>query len=357
MSPWRFWRKRMPSLEPEVGKEGKGEDKGKGEGLGRREFLKMGACAVTFFGLGLYRCTPGDDPSPYTASGRPRAESTPDSRLPILWVEAGVCTGCGVSLLNSADPAAESLVPGLRLEFQETLMDGYGEAALNNLQEVRETFAGEYLLVVDGAVPMGSSAGMTVLGADREGNEITAVDLIQGLGQDCAAAMALGTCAAFGGIPTAAPNPGGYRPLVDVLGDETPLVRIPGCPPHPDWMVGALTALLTDGAGSLETDGLDRPLDFFGATVHSGCPRLPSYVSQDFATKPGDPTRCLYGVGCKGVFAKGDCPSRLWNGRSFCVAANHPCLACTAPGFPDAREDVGPEGQEASSPFFEELER
>jgi hydrogenase small subunit len=119
-----------------------------------------------------------------------------------------------------------------------------------------------------------------------------------------------------------------------------------------------LTALLRGEA--IDLDSLGRPISFFGKTVHDGCPRRDFFTANDFARAPGDPIRCLFKVGCKGTMARGDCPTRLWQGRSYCIKVNHPCIGCTSPGFLDARptvdgKDVGNEGQ-AASPFAEALE-
>jgi len=65
---------------------------------------------------------------------------------------------------------------------------------------------------------------------------------------------------------------------------------------------------------SIEMDSLGRPTSFFGKTVHDECPRLERFTASDFALAPGDPARCLFKLGCKGMMARGDCPSRLWQG-------------------------------------------
>jgi Ni,Fe-hydrogenase I small subunit len=116
----------------------------------------------------------------------------------------------------------------------------------------------------------------------------------------------------------------------------------------------ALTTLLR--GESVALDELGRPTLFFAETVHDHCPRLARFALREFATAPGDPSRCLYQVGCKGTRARGDCPTRLWQGRSYCIKANHPCIGCTAPGFLNARptvdgKSVGAEGL-ATSPLY-----
>jgi Ni,Fe-hydrogenase I small subunit len=107
---------------------------------------------------------------------------------------------------------------------------------------------------------------------------------------------------------------------------------------------------------TIELDKLGRPIHAFGTTVHGLCPRLDRFRAADFASAPGDEKRCLCRVGCKGMQARGDCPSRLWQGRSYCIKANHPCIGCTSPGFLDARATVDGQDMQGeglpTTPFY-----
>jgi hydrogenase small subunit len=292
----------------------------------------------------------------HKGSGRGHSGQSGDDRVPLLWLEASVCTGCGSSLLGCMAPPAEDLLPQLRLEFQETLMERFGSAAIDRLLASAKAHPRGFVLIVDGAIPKGPAAGMTTVGTDARGQEQTAASLVADLAPRAARVVALGTCACFGGIPGSAPSTGTQVSVAEVTG--TAPIRIPGCPPNPFWIVGALAALLRGDA--LELDSLGRPKAFFAQTVHDRCPRREQFEAGDFARAPGDPTSCLLKVGCKGMMAQGDCPSRLWQGRSYCIKANQPCIGCTAPGFLDARptvdgRDVGREGR-AATPFYKELE-
>lgn len=326
--------------------------------LARRDFLRFGAAGVAVLVL-----------VPSAACHGQKWSSIEDEQRTILWVETGVCTGCACSLLDSTAPPAERLISDLPLLFQETLMATCGSQAIDHLLTSAHAHAGDFLLVVDGAVPTGGARRMTTVGArvqDEEGveggeraaeqGEWTAEELVRKLAAQAAGVIALGTCASFGGIPGSAPNTGVYASVADVIG-RTP-VRIPGCPPNASWIVSALKTLLR--GDSLELDDLGRPSAFFARTVHDACARRDRFLAGDFAALPGDPTRCLLKVGCKGMMAHGDCPSRLWLGRSYCIKANHPCIGCTAPGFLDPRptvdgRDVGLEGQPAT-PFWKAIE-
>ncbi|MHC4789243.1 MAG: NADH-quinone oxidoreductase subunit B family protein [Planctomycetota bacterium] len=156
----------------------------------------------------------------------------------LVWLQAGGCTGCSVSFLNSAHPSTrnllvDQLLPGvhLSLKYHCTVMAGQGEAALRILDGLPR---GDFVLVMEGSLPK-RELFCTVGCAN--GEELTAMDKFLQLAPEAALVLAVGTCSSFGGIPAGAPNPGGYRSAGDVMeehGIETPLLNVPGCPPHPD---------------------------------------------------------------------------------------------------------------------------
>ncbi len=315
----------------------------KGVGVGRRDFLRLSLGGLTVLCFPLQGCG-GEDPDAIPAG----------PTLPVVWIETGICTGCGSSLLDCYAPPVELLLGKLELGFHETLMGHYGAGAMEHLQAFVQAHAGRFALVVDGAVPVGAAAPMTTLGTDAQGIEYSAQELVTTVAASAAAIVALGACACFGGIPGSAPGAGVYVSLTEAIGKK--VLRIPGCPPNPLWIGAVLDQLVAGVAPDL--DDLGRPKAIFGKTVHELCPRLPKFEAQSFATSPGDPSKCLLKVGCKGPIARGDCPTRAWHGRSFCIKAGHPCIACTAPGFLDARPSVdgiqvGQEGS-AASPFYKE---
>ncbi len=231
-------------------------------------------------------------------------------------------------------------------------MDGLGVLTTDRLLQSSTDLSGQYILIVDGSVSYDDKADVTVLGATSSGAALDAQTLIGQLATRALAVVALGTCASFGGIPSAAPNPGGHGSIARLVPAGKPFVRLPGCPPNPAWIVETLRAAVTQGPGALTLDALGRPVSAYGPLIHDVCPRRSHYDANNFATAPGDPVRCLVTVGCKGPTTHADCPTRLWNGRSTCINANHPCMGCASPGFPDARTDVGVEGEVASSPFY-----
>jgi hydrogenase small subunit len=214
-------------------------------------------------------------------------------------------------------------------------MGGAGALAMEQLRAAERGELGDFLLLLDGAIPTGKTAAMTTVGL-LDGKELSSLDLAVRLNDASVATLAVGTCASFGGIPSARPRPTGAVDLRTALGDDT-IIRVPGCPPHPDWI---LTTAIAAAAGRMvDLDELGRPRAIFRKTVHDECPRRPYFDRSDFASVPGDQTRCFFEVGCKGPFTNADCPTRLWHeGRTCCIAANHPCIGCAAPGFIDRKE-------------------
>jgi hydrogenase small subunit len=264
---------------------------------------------------------------------------------PVVWFQGAGCSGCSVSVLNSVSPKIQNVlvdevVPGqhVNLRFHPTVMAGSGEMTLKVLEETEQRLAGAYFLVVEGAVPTAAGGAYGTLG-ERGEKEIPIADRVEELGKKAVAVIALGTCAAFGGIPAGAPNPSGCMSVKDFFASrqvEVPVINVPGCPPHPDWFVGTLASLLLFGLPKPdELDALLRPKAFYGATVHEHCPRRAYFDEGKFARKLSDPG-CLLELGCKGPVTHADCSLRLWNGGvNWCIGAGSPCHGCVEPGFPD----------------------
>ena len=274
-------------------------------------------------------------------------------KYPIVWIQGAGCTGCSVSVLNAVSPRIQNLlldelVPGhqLNLMFHATIMAGQGEPVIEVLKDTEKNRKGGYILVVEGAIPTAEGGAYGSIG-ERAGKHLTIQQSVEELGKNAMLAIALGTCAAYGGIPAAKPNPTackGVKTVFDEKGIETPVVNIPGCPMHPDWFMGTVSVILFSGAEALELDELGRPRLFFGQLIHENCPRRADFDKGKFAQKLGEPG-CLYKLGCKGHYTYADCPLRQWNnGVSWCVKAGSPCLGCVEPEFPDG-----------TSPMYEKI--
>jgi hydrogenase small subunit len=274
--------------------------------------------------------------------------------LPVVYLQTAACSGCAVSLLNSASPTIKNVLidqiaPGvhINLRFHPVVMAAAGDLAIQAMEDTAKQKKDGFVLVVDGAV---STAGNAVYGAvgERNGKPVTMMQRVIELSRDALAVIALGTCAAFGGIPAAKPNPTNCQPVSKVLAANNikkPLINIPGCPPHPDWFVGTVASVILKGLPtSDDLDDLLRPKAFYGKLIHENCPRRAYFDEGKFAKKFGD-EGCLYELGCKGPITYADCPLRKWNsGTNWVIGAGAPCNGCTQPEFPDQ-----------TAPFYEKL--
>ena len=274
--------------------------------------------------------------------------------LPVVYLQTAACSGCAVTLLNTASPTIKNVLidqiaPGvhINLRFHPVIMAAAGELAVQAMEDTAKEKKGEYVLVVDGAVPMATDAVYGAVG-ERGGKPVTMLQRVTELAQDALAVIAMGTCASFGGIPAAAPNPTNAQSVKTVLdnkGIQKPLINIPGCPPHPDWFVGTVASVILYGLPTADDlDDLLRPKAFYGKLIHENCPRRAYFDEAKFAKKFGD-EGCLYELGCKGPITYADCPLRRWNsGTNWVIGAGAPCNGCTQPEFPDQ-----------TAPFYEKL--
>ena len=264
-------------------------------------------------------------------------------RHPVIWIQGQGCTGCSVSLLNStAPPIADVLLKVISLQFHPTVMAGEGEMSMENIYAVAEEYKGRFSIVVEGAIPTAEDGKYCILG-EAHHKEITMVDLVKEIAPKAGSVLAVGTCAAFGGIPAAEGNVTGATSVMDFLTYHrisTPVVNIPGCPPHPDWIVGSIVHLLEKGIPELDDDG--RPVLFYGENIHDNCPKLEAYEEGEMSEILSDPKGCRMDIGCKGPDTYADCYKRKWNsGMNWCID-NAVCIGCVESSFPDG-----------TTPFYE----
>jgi len=300
--------------------------------LTRRDFLKLSAGSTAALGLLLV--------------GFPNFEkllAASVAEVPVIWLQGGGCTGCSVSVLNNLSPKIQDIlvsqvIPGkhLSVRFHPTIMAASGDLALKTIEDTAK-IKGGYIIVVEGAIPAKDNGSYCEIG-ERDGHGITMLESMTTLGPDAMAVIAIGACSTFGGIPAAVPNTTGcvgVQALFNERGIKTPVINLPGCPPHPDWFVGTVASVLIGGLGSVELDDLGRPTAFYGKLIHDNCPRRGYFDEGKFARKFSEPY-CLYELGCKGPVTYADCPIRLWNsGTNWCVGSNSPCIGCCEPSFPD----------------------
>ncbi len=289
-------------------------------GVSRRGFLKF--CATT---ASLMALPPAMVPAIAAA-----LESA--KRPSVIWLSFQECTGCAEALTRSHSPTVEGLIfDTISLDYQHTLQAASGEAAEQAREEAMKANWGKYILVVDGSIPMGNPGYSTIAGMSN-------LDMLKDTAEGAAAIVAVGTCATFGGIPKANPNPTGAVSVSDIIKDK-PIINVSGCPPIPVVITGVLTHFLTFGSIP-ELDELGRPKVFYGNNIHDRCYRRPFYEKGKFAETFDDEGAkkgwCLFKLGCKGPVTYNACATTKWNeGTSFPIEAGHGCLGCSEPDFWD----------------------
>ncbi len=289
-------------------------------GVSRRGFMKY--CAATASLLAL----------PPSMIPRIAAALETARRPSVIWLSFQECTGCTESLTRSSSPTVESLIfDSISLDYHHTLQAASGDAAEAARHAAMKENEGQYLVLVDGSIPLGNPGYSTIAG-------ISNVDMLHETIEGAAAVVAIGSCAAFGGIPGANPNPTGAVSVQDIVKDK-PIVNVPGCPPIPMVITAVLAQFLTFGQLP-ELDIYGRPVAFFGQTIHDRCYRRPFYEQGRFAESFDDEGArkgwCLFKLGCKGPIAYNACATLKWNsGTSFPIEAGHPCLGCSEPNFWD----------------------
>ncbi len=285
----------------------------------RRKFLKLSAKLAAMMGL--------------SASAVPKIAEALDEiasgTLPVLWLQGLSCSGCSVSLMNSEDPGPlRILTRYLSLLFHSTLSTATGHTGMEIIN--RSIDLGGYSLIVEGSVPLGMPE------ACRMGEELF-TDQLARAAMKADAVIAVGSCAASGGIPGAENNPTGAVSVPAFLqekGIQKPVIRIPGCPAHPDWLVGVIAHVVKMGIPPLDAE--HRPKMFFSRLIHDICPRFADYERERFAKTFSD-EGCFFKLGCLGPLTHADCSLRLWNGgTNFCINAGSPCIGCAAEDFPQA---------------------
>jgi hydrogenase small subunit len=295
--------------------------------LTRREFLKLCRASAISLGVSQLYVPKIVEALEQAAAGKPK----------VLWLAGASCSGCIVSLANTAHPRiAEVLLKVISLQYQSTIMAASGKLAMDNLYKIADEAKGDYFLLVEGSIPTKDEGIYCTIG-ERDDREITMLEAVKELGAKSKAIIAIGACASFGGIPSGKPNPTDAKPVKDVLEAKVPIINLPGCPPHPDWMVGTIVHVLLYGLPDLDNYG--RPKIFFSDTIHQNCTNFSYFNNGELAKKFGE-KGCFIQLGCKGPMTNSDCPLRRWNsGVNWCVGSGATCIGCCNTNFPD---DVSP---------------
>lgn len=290
-------------------------------GISRRAFLKYTSWLATILAL------------PPGMASVMAEEMAKAKRQSVIWLSFQECTGCTESITRSQGPTLEDLIfDFISLDYHHTLQAASGAAAEHAREQAMKDNEGSYVVVVDGSVPMKDGGIYSTIAG------ITNLQMLQATVEHAAAVIAVGSCAAFGGIPHANPNPTGAVAISEIVKNK-PVINIPGCPPIPEAMTGTIAYILSFGKLP-DLDSLGRPTAFFGESIHDRCYRRPFYERGLFAHAFDDEGAragwCLYELGCKGPITYNACATMKWNGgTSFPIQSGHGCLGCSEPDFWD----------------------
>ncbi|MEI6558682.1 MAG: hydrogenase small subunit [Rhodospirillaceae bacterium] len=296
-------------------------DRFRRQGISRRSFLQF--CTATAAGLGL---------APEFAGTIVHAMET-KPRIPVLWLHGLECTCCSESFLRSSHPLASDIILSMiSLDYDDVIMAAAGHQAEAALADIVETYKGRYVVAVEGNAPLAED-GMYCFIGGRPFSEI----LIETC-RDAQAVIAWGSCASWGCVQAAKPNPTGSVPVHAVIKDK-PVIKIPGCPPIAEVMTGVLSYLLTFERLP-ELDRQSRPKMFYSQRIHDKCYRRPHFDAGQFVESWDDEGArkgyCLYKVGCKGPTTYNACSTVGWNeGVSFPIKSGHGCIGCSEDKFWD----------------------
>lgn len=267
--------------------------------------------------------------------------------MKLLWLQSGGCGGCTVSWLGSEwGPLFAALADaGIEILWHPSLSEASAEEARDILESCADGSRPFDVLCVEGSLlrgPQGSGRFHVLAGTGRP--------MIEWVARLAARArqhvVAIGSCAAFGGITAAGLNPtdacglqydnvdpGGLLGTAFRAPDGLPVINVAGCPTHPDWVTETLQAL---ARGELKVDDLDelaRPRFYTDVLAHHGCKRNEFYEFKASAQKNGEQGCLMEHLGCKATQAHADCNLRPWNGGGSCTDGGYACIRCTEPGF------------------------
>jgi hydrogenase small subunit len=291
------------------------------QGVTRRSFLKY--CSLTAASLGL---------SPAQAQEMAKGLQT-RPRLPVIWIEGLECTCCSESFIRSSHPLVKDVVLNtISLDYHMTLSAAAGDQLRKNAHDTIEKYKGQYILAVEGNPPLAED-GMYCIYYGRP-----FVEVLKEYAKHAKAVIAWGSCASWGCVQAAKPNPTKAVPIDKVILDK-PIVKVPGCPPIAEVMSGVVSYIAAfDRLPMLDRQG--RPLMFYSQRIHDKCYRRPHFDAGQFVEQWDDAGAragyCLYKVGCKGPTTYNACSTVRWNeGVSFPIGSGHGCIGCSEDDFWD----------------------
>jgi hydrogenase small subunit len=274
----------------------------------------------------------------------------------VVWFQGGACSGNTMSFINAAEPSVVDLIVdfGLDIVYHPTLSTVKGQQARDMFAQYAKGEKELDIFVYEGTVMEGpEGSGRYDMFAGRPMK-----DWVAEIAPKAGIVVAIGDCATWGGLPAVPPNPTNSRGLQfdrggvkgGFLGADftsklgLPVINIPGCPAHPDWISQIIVALAAGRVGDLSFDELNRPKTFFTTFTQTGCTRVQYYTYKQDPPSFGQGMRkgCLfYEFGCRGPLTHSPCNRILWNRQSSKTRAGMPCTGCTEPGYPHGDLELG----------------
>lgn len=268
------------------------------------------------------------------------------SRQTLVWLQSGGCGGCTMSLLCAEAPAVFERLEtfGIDILWHPALSVQTGVESTQILQEIAEGKRSLDILCLEGSVIRGpnGTGGFHRLA----GTQDSMLEWIITLANKARHVVAVGSCAAFGGITAAGDNiveacglqfegaqRGGALARDFVARGGLPVVNVAGCPTHPEWVCETLALLAMGAMDASDLDAFQRPRFYADKLVHHGCSRNEYYEYKASAEKLSDLGCLMEHLGCIGTQAHADCNTRPWNGSGSCTDGGYSCINCTAPEF------------------------
>ena len=264
----------------------------------------------------------------------------------LLWLQSGGCGGCSLSLMCAESPDFITSLnsAGIHVLWHPALSETTGADFLNLLEQILADKIQLDLLCLEGSVirgPNNTGRFHVLAGTDKPMK-----DWIDRLASKAGHVVAVGTCAAYGGITAGGGNPsdacglqyegdkqGGLLGSAFQSHSGLSTINISGCPTHPNWVIETLVQIASGSFTEQDMDKLGRPRSYTDHLVHHGCPKNEFYEYKASAKNTSDLGCLMENMGCRGTQAHADCNTRLWNGQGSCLRGGYACVNCTSPGF------------------------
>ena len=291
-------------------------------GVSRREFMRFCASMAALLAM------------PETAAGMIAATIEKAPKPVLVWLEFQDCAGDTESFLRASHPTvADLILDSISLNYHETVMAAAGSQAEGALAQTVKEYAGKYIALVEGSIPTGAHGAYCTIGGK------SALQIAREVCGNAAATIAVGTCATFGGIAAARPNPTGALAVGDAVSGLKNLINMSACPMNAENITALLVYYMTMKHWP-PLDQYRRPLFAYGKFIHDNCERRASFDAGQYVDAWGDEAHrhgaCLYKMGCKGPAASQNCPEVRWNqGTNWPIGCGHPCIGCAEPDFWD----------------------